>query len=420
EKDIHDEYRKIVGENNKNEEYLTKVFKRRVKRSKKKVKETEDGDDEEDDEEEEEDDLSSYNSDDDDQQEFEEACPADCDRGVWQRVLEIRERRLDQEEILIEVQKTVELLKKENDSLIKKEKIIDAAMKNAESEIEDFQTQKQRKLNELDVIVPLRFSQIQHLVDNKVPADLGTSLVFYNEGLAQLKRRIRELHQEKSDIKKQHRELKKQHVMFNKSKKEKEQRVAELAAKARDVQMLKFGQIVDLEKLEKLGVNKAADDLKEKLQREDQQRQREVAEYEGRIKKEKEQYMAAVKCNTEYLETIIDLQKQKKSLEGALNLSQTVITSELSGPSQKDTTEKEKLIVLVQNQAMQIEAIKAEIENLIRKPTSKTYVKVQVDRKAPMDPPPLPQLEKKTELLTPQANDDNDSIALDNVSLAAE
>ena len=151
-------------------------------------------------------------------------------------------------------------------------------MKNAESEIEDFQTQKQRKLNELDVVVPLRFSQLQYLVNDQVPYDLSSSLVFYNDGLSQLKRRIKELHQEKNDIKKQHRELKKLHVSFNKSKKEKEQRVSELTAKNRDVQMLKFGQIVDLEKLEKLGANRVADEVKEKLQKEDIQRIREIAE----------------------------------------------------------------------------------------------------------------------------------------------
>ena len=150
-------------------------------------------------------------------------------------------------------------------------------MKNAESEIEDFQTQKQRKLNELDVIVPLRFTQLQYLVDERVPQDLSASLVFFNEGLSQLKRRIKELHQEKTDIKKQHRELKKLHVSFNKSKKEKEQRVAELSEKTRDVQMLKFGQIVDLEKLEKLGATKIADDIKEKLQKEELQRIKEVS-----------------------------------------------------------------------------------------------------------------------------------------------
>ena len=153
-------------------------------------------------------------------------------------------------------------------------------MKNAESEIEDFQTQKQRKLNELDVIVPLRFTQLQYLDNNKVPTNLSTSLLFFNEGLLQLKRRIKELYQEKNDIKKQHRELKKLHISFNKNKKEKEQRVTELSAKTRDVQMLKFGQIVDLEKLEKLGATKVGDEIKEKLQKEDLQRNKEMSDIE--------------------------------------------------------------------------------------------------------------------------------------------
>jgi hypothetical protein len=34
EKEIHQEFLRSVGENNKNEEYITKVFKRKIKRSK--------------------------------------------------------------------------------------------------------------------------------------------------------------------------------------------------------------------------------------------------------------------------------------------------------------------------------------------------------------------------------------------------
>ena len=98
-------------------------------------------------------------------------------------------------------------------------------MKTTEVEIQDFQTQKQKKLNELDVIVPLRLHQVQFLNENHIATDLKDALVFYNQGLLQLKRRLRELQQEKLDIKKQHRELKKQHVMYNKSKKEKQARV---------------------------------------------------------------------------------------------------------------------------------------------------------------------------------------------------
>jgi hypothetical protein len=34
ERAIHENFRQTIGENNKNEEYLTKVFKRKIKRSK--------------------------------------------------------------------------------------------------------------------------------------------------------------------------------------------------------------------------------------------------------------------------------------------------------------------------------------------------------------------------------------------------
>jgi hypothetical protein len=105
--------------------------------------------------------------------------------------------------------------------------------------------------------------------------------------------------------------------------------------------------------------------------------------------------MNAVKENTNYLETIVDLQRQKQSLESALNVSQAILTSDISGPNQKDLKEKEKLVTLVQNQAVQIEAIKAEIENLIRKPTSKTYVRVLVDASKQRESklPPIPKKE---------------------------
>lgn len=86
-------------------------------------------------------------------------------------------------------------MKKENDSLLKKEKIIDAGLKNTENEIQEFQTQKQRKLNELNVVVPLRLHQIQNLVKNQIPSDLSSSLVFTNQGLLKLKARIKEIEQ---------------------------------------------------------------------------------------------------------------------------------------------------------------------------------------------------------------------------------
>lgn len=96
---------------------------------------------------------------------------------------------------MAEIQKAVDALKKENDSLLKKEKIIDQALRATETEIQEFQTQKQQKLNELDVIVTLHLHQIQFTERGALPADLGPALVFVNEGLLKLRNRIKELQQ---------------------------------------------------------------------------------------------------------------------------------------------------------------------------------------------------------------------------------
>jgi hypothetical protein len=190
--------------------------------------------------------------------------------------LDLRNKRLDQEDILSDIQKIVEVMKKEHESLIKKEKSIDTGLAAADKEIQEFQTQKQQKLNELDVVVSLRLHQLQYLDDNALPKNSSQALVFTDEGLEKLRTRIRELQQEKTDIRKQHKDLKKMHINLVKSKKEKQSKLLELEARAYDVQMLKFGRVIDLEKLERMGVNKTSDELRERIGQEDAVRMKEL------------------------------------------------------------------------------------------------------------------------------------------------
>ncbi|KAL5033039.1 hypothetical protein BDV3_000061 [Batrachochytrium dendrobatidis] len=403
--EIREEFSRLLGENNTNEEYLTKIFTRKIKRSKKKIKErsgskgfTENNDIDEEDEDSDESVDSSLGSDmEDEDEEFEERCPVDCDRTLWFNVLSQRDKRLDQDELLADIQKSVEALKKENDSLIKKEKIVGIGLKSAEAEIQDFQTQKQRKLNELDVLVPLRFHQIQYLERDMIPSDLSPALVFVNDGLLKLQNRIYELQQEKADIKKQHKELRKQHVSFIKSKRDKQQKLHELSDRAKDVQMLKFGQIVDLEKLEKLGVNKTADELREKLQREDNRRLKEIKEYDNKIEQLKERLTEAIKENTDKVESLVQLKEQQHAIENALNTSQASVTAEYSGPQKKDIDERDRLVLLVQSQAQQIDALKYEIELLIRKPIGRVP-NIKTQSTVPYPPNTRPKLHESRPL----------------------
>merc|ERR1711939_1166059 len=104
-----------------------------------------DYDSEEFDEEEEDDD-----DDDEDSSEEEEMCPDKVEKAVWEKVLELRERRLDHEEVNAEFKAGIERLQKENDQLQKKEKQVTTEQKGIEKEIEVFQNEKQEKFNALD------------------------------------------------------------------------------------------------------------------------------------------------------------------------------------------------------------------------------------------------------------------------------
>jgi len=67
-----------------------------------------------------------------------------------------------------------------------------------------FQLQKQRKMNELDVVVTLCLHQLEHVANSTLPGDLSTCLTFEAPALVNLRHRIEELKQERIVQKRQH------------------------------------------------------------------------------------------------------------------------------------------------------------------------------------------------------------------------
>ena len=127
EKDILAEFHVALGENNKNEEALTHLFRKKIKRSRKKPRPIElenarpgtqgsdeanigkreaasdDGSDVDfDDDEFDFDDESGSDSEDD-------LTSFDAEDPLYQQVLQLREKRLDQEDILADIQKAIEV-----------------------------------------------------------------------------------------------------------------------------------------------------------------------------------------------------------------------------------------------------------------------------------------------------------------------
>lgn len=371
DKQIMVEFHGALGENNKFYDVLLQIFKKKVKRVKRGGAESGDAEDFNSDEEDEDED--GLDSGDELDEEEEEVCPPGCDPALYEKVCELREKRLEQEEFYAEFQKGVEVLKKDNDNLIKKEKVIDKALRDTEGDIQAFQTDNQRKLNELHVVVMLQMRQVQHLVAvegreapaEQLPTDTTASLVFASSELKKLKLRIQELQVEKAELRRKQKALRSEHVVLSKDQAVKRELLNDLEARAYDVQMLKFGQVINLEAIENAAVNKGAEELKERVRQLEAQQDRALQVWQNKLRQAKLEMKNATEASTNCLNSVANLFQKQHSLEAALNSrsNATVATSEESA----EPRERHRLVQLVKIQAKEVEALKLEIKMLRRK-----------------------------------------------------
>ncbi|KPP67019.1 cilia- and flagella-associated protein 44-like [Scleropages formosus] len=307
-----------LGESNKFADFLTKVFKKKIKRedSDEESEEESDWDEDEDGEGSE----CSYPLDD-------SVCPPNCDPDLFEVTLQLRERRLDLEELLADERKSLEALRKEHDSLAKKEKIVLNNLEAAEGDLELLNREKQRKLNALDVVVPLRLHQIEYVSNGAVPGKLDQVLVLNRAPLAGLQERIRQLQVEKNHQKERYRQARQQHIQLIHDCKDLEASIQQLEVRCEQLMMMKFG------KLDKVTEAKMA-------------------------------MMEVTKQHTERLSRMGSLLAEKKELEDKLNYRQRSIGTQFQEHGHVEEEEKSRLQKVVQTQALEIKALREEIDIL--------------------------------------------------------
>lgn len=61
--------------------------------------------------------------------------------------------------------------------------------------------------------------------------------------------------------------------------------IYELEEKVKSMQMLKFGRLVDFERLENVSVNRSAEELKERLRHQESQNARELTKWDVSLRK---------------------------------------------------------------------------------------------------------------------------------------
>uniref|UniRef100_A0A7S1SJP0 Cilia- and flagella-associated protein 44 n=1 Tax=Tetraselmis chuii TaxID=63592 RepID=A0A7S1SJP0_9CHLO len=361
------EFDELVDDGHNFREPLLKIFMRKIKRSKNKTQgDSDDEDYDSDAEDEDEDEDEDFDDDDED----EEVCPPGCDQVLYEKVCDIREKRLDQEDVIAEFQKGIDNLKKEKEQFSKKQKVVESSLQKINQDIIEFQKEKQGKLNEIDVVVTLSMHQMEYLVDGKLPYDLSNALVFSNTELEKLKSRIKELDQEKIALRRQQQELRKEHQQLLRDKKAKESRIAELDARAYNVQMLKFGQEIDLELLDRIGTTRGAEELQEQLKQQEAAFAKELRQWDRKIEQAQDQMLALTSDNTQCLQTVTKLSTQQKSLEAKLTTTQTSLFNDPVARRRKEIAERDRLVQEVNSQAKEINSLKAQIVVLRRKDTS--------------------------------------------------
>ncbi|XP_029426224.1 cilia- and flagella-associated protein 44 [Nannospalax galili] len=370
EKALYAGFQAALGENNKFANFLMKILKKKIKRVKK--KEVEGGADEDEESEESSEDESSLESDEDasgsEDEVFDDSiCPSNCDLNLFELALQLREKRLDIEEALVEEKKIVDNLKKEYDTFSKKIKVVATNLHAAEEAVEAFQREKQQRLNELLVVIPLKLHQIEYMVMGEVPDDLSGTLVFSNHSLGRLQERIIQLQEENSKQQKLNKECRERRKLLIREKKEMAKTIRKMEETVRELMISKFGRVVDLEALQTLSVNTTLEELKIKKLQKELSNAKEMKMWEEKIAQMRWEIMMKTKEHTKKLHQMNDLYVEKQKLDSRLNKLQNQKGSAFQGPRKADIIARQKVTELIQTQSEKILVLKKEIAFLRKK-----------------------------------------------------
>ncbi|GAB1602868.1 cilia- and flagella-associated protein 44-like [Argonauta hians] len=359
EKALYATFLTSIGEN-KFADYLVKVFKKKIKRSKK--KETDAGHDESEESSSDDSDLEDTDEDSDEESiSYDlDVCPSGCDQTLYDNSCTMREKRLDIEDLLMDERKNQETFKKDMDALNKKAKVINSSLEMAEKDLQAFQVEKQRKLNELDVTVILYLQQIQYTVAKKFPLDVSKALVFNNENILQLNNRIKELQAEKYQQKRNKQEERLKHCQLLRDKTKFEQIISKLEDTCNQMIQDKFGQLVDLEVVETVTAHRTNAELEQKAHQLEEKLRNERKERRANIILLKKEIVSATKENTDLLGILRILIEEQHMLELELAARQKVSTEEQRSETQKSRKELERLEQLCNIQTEELLNLKRE------------------------------------------------------------
>ncbi|KAL2650271.1 hypothetical protein R1flu_018399 [Riccia fluitans] len=260
-----------------------------------------------------------------------EVCPPNVTQYFYDQMFKLRERCVEEDWLIKEANMALDVLTRERDNIVKKKKLTDASLESVEKEIAIFQKEKQYSLNEIDIVLSEKMHQIEFLEGGELPEDLSRGLVFDNAVFQNLKDIIADHMKAKQSLKELHKELRKEHQTLNREKKIEDERTANIEARCVEVQMLKFGQVIDMEVLDVISkdMKKDTKELKEQLRTQETQHGLEVHEWNKKIEDATDDIAACTKENSHVLHTIADLKTRQNYLTASMKAR---VTATLKDP----------------------------------------------------------------------------------------
>jgi len=337
ERALLSEFDESIGSSHPAYAALLKIYKRKIKRAKATPA---GGNAEEEEEEDDLDDLDDIGDDDDDDEE--ETCPDNCSKETYERVLAMRNRRLDVTDAVDDINKAIDEIRKASDRQSQRERQVDRDLTSINNEIVVFQREKQGKLNIIDTWVVLKSSQLlagkqplpttpvapdapEVIDDGKpiglLPSTIDHCVLFTRAALRRLRSRIGELDHENSDLVLAQKELQKEEKLLAMEKKRLETEIAGVRAQCEEIQILKFGKVIDVEALDR-ATGATATSLAAVAAEQDKAEAEAAKEMElakKRLAILQDRLTELTRSHTAALENIATLQARVAALEGELS-----------------------------------------------------------------------------------------------------
>ncbi len=191
--------------------------------------------------------------------------------------------------------------------------------------------------------------------------------ISFCRNLIRLQDRIAELHSEIDEAKESLRHLHKERGVLIKERENQQSHIETWSSRCLDLQMLKFGRVIDLDELEARS-DRLRGDKDDGALREDEDgfKQRSSA-----LSKEtlalQEQLTQVTLRNTQLLNEVAELTETQLSISRELNAPGQVVSSASKLDNFKEAEESKRIVAYVQFQAKELESLRAELTMLKRK-----------------------------------------------------